>query len=78
MGNPNIIIMEGDTNTARLTCGVCFQSFRANIRRVTCADKQPVCRNCVEKYNPMRIERGLNPMPFDPSAYLTDYENVVE
>lgn len=31
--------------------------------------KEPICRNCVERVNPMRIENGLEPIIPAPGAY---------
>ena len=65
----DMIIVEGDTTMAQMTCGCCKRFFRADYTRVTCADKQPICLSCIDKYNPMRVERGMSPMPVDRTAY---------
>ena len=68
----NIIFAEGDTGIARMTCGCCRTSFRAYMDRVTCANGQPICSDCVTRYNPMRSAQGLPLMPFCAEAYLKD------
>ena len=72
----NVIIMEGDTGVARMSCGCCGRSFRAYVSRVTTADKSPVCLPCIIKANPIRIERGMGAIPYDKYAYLSDTEKV--
>jgi hypothetical protein len=62
--------MEGDTDVARLSCACCQRPFRALIHLVTVCEGKPVCRPCVERYNPVRIARGLPPAPLVPEAYL--------
>lgn len=66
-----IFIMEGDTGIARMWCACCGKSFRGVVARVTSADNQPICLACVERANPLRVERGLPPAPLDRSAYLS-------
>ena len=74
----NVIVMEGDTNIdvgtniAVMFCAACGNSFRANVDLVTCANKRPVCRPCIEWANPKRIANGLKPFPLVKSAYLQD------
>ena len=65
----NVIIAEGDSGIARFWCAVCHQSFRGVISRVTCANKQPICIPCIERYNPERQKVGLGPIPYDRAAY---------
>lgn len=66
----NMIFVEGDTGIARMYCGVCNSTFRAVLSQVTTANKQPICSECIEKYNPLRIAKGLPAMPYNKSAYL--------
>lgn len=67
-----IIIAEGDTGIAVFFCGVCHRSFRAELARVTTANKQPVCLPCIEDANPKREKLGLPPIPFVRDAYHGD------
>ena len=72
----NVIIMEGDTGVARMSCGCCGRSFRAILSSVTTADKSPVCLPCIEQANPIRLERGMPAIPFSRAAYLSDSEEL--
>jgi len=65
-----MIFVEGDTGVARMFCGCCNSTFRAYLDRVTTANKRPICKTCIEYFNPRRVEIGLPPMPFDRTAYL--------
>jgi hypothetical protein len=67
-----IIIAEGDTGIARFWCCVCGHNFRAELARVTMANKQPVCLSCIKKANPQRVKLGMSPIPFAADAYLSD------
>ena len=31
--------------------------------------REPICRNCVERVNPVRVSRGLKPIEIVPGAY---------
>lgn len=35
-------------------------------------EKEPVCRGCVERANPVRIKNGLTPIVILPGAYEGD------
>jgi hypothetical protein len=55
-------------------CGVTFTfspslvpSLPANLTRT--GEKEPVCRDCIERANPQRIARGLEPIVILPGAY---------
>lgn len=60
--------------------GACYtckrtMSFNPNLvpslpRSVTSTgEKEPVCRSCIEKANPKRVERGLAPIEILEGAY---------
>jgi transcription elongation factor Elf1 len=67
-----VIIMEGDTNIARLFCGQCGKSFRANINRVASIQNVPFCRKCIDNANVLRKDRGMSALQYDPSAYYSN------
>ena len=71
-----VIIMEGDTNVARLFCGQCGKSFRANILRVASLQNVPFCRECIDDANVLRQELGFPALQYDPTAYYSDSEEV--
>ena len=54
-------------------CIGCRQIFGYNPLRVPSitinGSREPICRNCVERVNPMRIENGLPPIVPLPDAY---------
>lgn len=35
----------------------------------TTGEKEPVCRDCIERANPQRIANGLKPIRIHPDAY---------
>ena len=53
-------------------CGRIF-SFNPHkvpsIRIPADGDRQPICRDCVARANPMRAKNGLPPIPVLPDAY---------
>ena len=69
MNLSNVILAEGDSGIAVFWCCNCKQSFRARMDSVTMADKQPVCLKCIEHVNPIRVARGMAPIPFNRAAY---------
>ena len=72
----NIIIMEGDGPIAQMQCGNCGEFFRGDYRFVTTANKVPICKDCIEWANPLREERGLPPMPYNPNGYNVEEVEV--
>ena len=54
-------------------CCVCGNVVGCNPHRVPSIRingvREPICRDCVEKYNPERIRRGLEPITIHPDAY---------
>ncbi len=54
-------------------CVACGRVFSFNPDRVPSVtvkgSREPVCRNCVERANPRRVENGLPPIVPLPGAY---------
>jgi hypothetical protein len=54
-------------------CGACGQVFTYNAERVPVAvangRREPVCADCVKRWNPQRIANGLEPIVPLPGAY---------
>jgi hypothetical protein len=55
-------------------CGRTFTFNHVHVPSVPAAasgtgTREPVCRACVEKANPVRIENGLPPIVIHPDAY---------
>ena len=62
-------------------CFGCGNLFSYNPNKVPSirdgkGERQPVCRNCVERVNPQRVANGLEPIVPDPEAYepVNEYE----
>jgi hypothetical protein len=55
------------------TCFACHKTFGFNPLRVPSLHingaREPICRECVEAANPMRIANGLEPIVPAPDAY---------
>lgn len=58
---------------AHSECFGCKRIFAYNPHRVPSirhfGERQPICRDCVEYVNPLRIENGLEPIVIHPEAY---------
>lgn len=55
-------------------CFACRQLFTFSPTRVPshrdeAGVRQPICRSCIERANPKRIENGLEPVAILPGAY---------
>ena len=55
-------------------CGACGRDFAFNPVRVPSIRdangvKQPICKECIEKANPIRKERGLPEITYASDAY---------
>lgn len=54
-------------------CVGCSRVFSFNPHRVPSiivdGERQPVCRNCVERTNPIRAAKGLDTFTIQPGAY---------
>ena len=54
-------------------CLSCGQPFSFNPHRVPSVIvngvREPVCRSCVERANPIRVAKGLEPFTVYPDAY---------
>lgn len=51
------------------TCVACERPFTFNPRLVPSVRRQPICIDCVNKVNSLRIGKGLHPIPVHPDAY---------
>jgi len=55
------------------TCFGCGRPFGYNPMRVPSVrvngEREPICRDCVERANPARIANGLDPIVPAPDAY---------
>jgi hypothetical protein len=52
-------------------CGKNFAYNPLHVPSVTSpgGQREPICRNCVTLYNPLRLARGLKPIEPHPDAY---------
>ena len=54
-------------------CASCKTMFSFNPHKVPSVRingvREPVCRSCIERVNPVRIKNGLAPITIDPEAY---------
>ena len=50
-------------------CLGCKRQIVFNPVRVPSLNNEPVCRECIEKANPIRIKNGLEPITIHPDAY---------
>ena len=59
-------------------CFGCKKFFAYNPHKVPSiiyeGDRKPICRKCVEEFNPQRIDNGLEPFKVDPNAYEPIHE----
>jgi hypothetical protein len=60
-------------------CFQCGKTFAYNPHRVPSVkvegNREPLCRNCVEEANPLRIKNGLPPIMINPDAYEPIHES---
>lgn len=62
--------------SACICCGRLFFYSPTRVPSITIrGEREPVCRDCVERVNPIRIARGLPPIVPLPGAYEPDDEN---
>lgn len=58
---------------AMAPCVVCGRLFGFNPHRVPSAvvdgQREPICRPCVERANPLRIAKGLEPIVIHSDSY---------
>ena len=54
-------------------CVACKKTFSFHPHKVPSlpvnGNREPVCRDCIEKANPIRIEQGLPPLTYASDAY---------
>ncbi len=54
-------------------CATCGRVFSFNPVRVPSirinGTKEPVCKDCIDRANPLRIAKGLPPITIQPGAY---------
>lgn len=57
-------------------CYGCGRSFTFSAERVPSirvdGEREPICRDCVERANPERVANGLEPIRILPGAYDAD------
>lgn len=60
-------------------CATCHCTFTFHPHKVPSVridgERKPLCRNCVEAANPVRIRKGLDPIEILPNAYEACPEN---
>ncbi len=61
-----------------ITCGTIISCNPKRVPSIRVDGKrEPVCRTCIERINPQRIEKGLEPFTIHPDAYSPEDENEV-
>jgi hypothetical protein len=62
-------------------CYGCKQPFSFHPNLVPSAvvegRREPICRGCVERVNPLRVQNGLEPITILPGAYEPAEESTV-
>lgn len=57
------------------TCYSCGKPFSFHPNKVPSlvinGVREPICKDCVNKANPIRIKNGLQPITYEPDAYST-------
>ncbi len=63
------------------TCICCHKPFSFNPNFVPSIrinkEKEPICKECINKANPIRIEKGLEPIIIHPEAYKACNEDIL-
>jgi hypothetical protein len=59
------------------TCLRCGKLFGFHPNKVPSIRGEPVCKECVDKANPLRIAKGLKPITYSEDAYSCVDENEV-
>lgn len=58
---------------ATATCVCCGHLFTFHLKKVPVvkleSGRYPVCRNCINTANPLRVAKGLDPIAIPPGAY---------
>lgn len=50
-------------------CGQCGKLFTFNPHLVPSLNNVPFCKTCIDRANPVRIAKGLQPITILPGAY---------
>ena len=50
-------------------CLNCGRWFCSNLYLVPSCNNEPICKQCVDHVNPIRIANGLGPIVYDSGAY---------
>lgn len=60
-------------------CLCCKRPFSFHPNKVPSLNGEPVCKECVDKANPIRIQKGLPPITYSDDAYETGQdENEID
>jgi hypothetical protein len=51
------------------TCMCCKRLFSFHPNKVPSLNGQPICKECVDKANLIRVQKGLPPITYAPDAY---------
>jgi len=62
------------------TCGGLFTFNPVRVPSITDGSgvRQPICRNCIELANRMRMDKGMEPFPVPVDAYEACDENELQ
>jgi len=55
-------------------CLCCKKIFSFHPNKVPSLNGEPVCKECVDVANPIRISKGLPPITYAPDAYTTSQD----
>lgn len=57
-------------------CGSCHKFFSFHPHFVPSVNNVPICKECIDSANPIRVERGLPEIKYHPRAYETCFEEA--
>jgi hypothetical protein len=60
------------------SCMCCGRVFSFNPNKVPSINGEPICKDCVDKANPIRVAKGLKPITYGKDAYEGVDEDEVE
>ena len=55
-------------------CVSCKKGFSFHPNKVPSLNGQPICKNCVDRANIIRKEKGLPPIPYESDAYQESFD----